>query len=124
MITIDGITYNIPIISQGRTSDPLYKYAERTEDGILHSQLIGIFFNYKGVKFGSITDVSLYASFWQKITEPVEYHSIVMYDEDGTYTFNAYFAGISDAIRKVVGSTPYWTGLTMDVIAISPARTP
>jgi hypothetical protein len=123
-ITIDSITYDIPIIDQRRTSDPLYKFAERTVDGILHSELIGIFFNYKGVKFGSITDVSLYSAFWKKITEPVEYHSVTMYDEDGTYTFNAYFSGVSDAVRKVVGATIYWKDLTLDVIAISPARTP
>jgi hypothetical protein len=123
-ITIDTVTYDIPIIEQSRSADMLYKYAERLENGNLKSELIGVYFNYKGVKLGAITDTTTYTNLWQKLTEPVEYHAITMYDEDGTYTFNAYFSNIKDAVRKVVGSTPYWKGLSFDVIAISPARVP
>ena len=37
MITIDGIDYDIPVISITRKADFLSKFAERTEDGILHT---------------------------------------------------------------------------------------
>jgi hypothetical protein len=124
MITIDGTPYEMPIMEENRSADFLYKYADRTEDGVLHSQLIGVFFNYSGLKFGSITDQELYAAFWQKITEPVESHSVVMSDETGDYQFDAYFANISDAVKKIKAGIVYWTGLTMDIVAISPARVP
>lgn len=124
-IIIDSITYDVPVLSGTKIkADLLFKYAERTEDGNLHSELIGVYFNFSGLQFGKITDTALYASLWQKITEPVEYHSITLYDETGAYTFNAYFSNISAALKKVRNGKTYWEGLTMDVIAISPARVP
>jgi|ERR1035437_1153243 hypothetical protein len=125
MITIDGTVFNVPILTGAQIkADMLFKFAERTGDGNLHSQLIGVYFNYSGLKFGTITDTSLYARLWQKITEPVESHSITLYDETGTYTFSAYFANINSALKRVKDGNTYWEGLTMDVIAVSPARIP
>ena len=40
---IDGIMYNIPLVSIQRTMDFLEKYAERTEDGDIKIETIGIF---------------------------------------------------------------------------------
>jgi hypothetical protein len=125
MIVIDTISYDIPILTGTIIkADSVFKYAERVETGDLKSEIIGFYFNFTGVKFGSITDTALYASLWQKITEPVESHSVTLYNETGTYTFNAYFANISSALKKFKAGKTYWEGLTMDVIAISPARTP
>jgi hypothetical protein len=124
MITIDGTSYAVSILEENRSADMLFKYAERTEDGILHSELIGCYFNYKGLRLGKITDTTLYASLWQKLTEPVESHSITVFDETGEYTFDAYFANIKDALRIVKAGMPYWKDLTFDIVAISPARTP
>ena len=50
-IVIDGTTYDIPILSIKRKAEFLDKYAERTEDGILHRELIGVYFNYE-LQFG------------------------------------------------------------------------
>ena len=47
LITIDGTQYDVPIVSMKRSADDLYKYAERTEDGVLHSEKIGVYFNYQ-----------------------------------------------------------------------------
>jgi len=44
-------------------------------------------------------------------------------DESGDYTFTAYFAGISDELRKTAGVKNYWKGLTVNFVAKSPART-
>ena len=47
MLYIDGIGYKIDVLSVKRTADFLDKYAERTENGDLERELIGVYFNYK-----------------------------------------------------------------------------
>lgn len=123
MITIDGTAFNVPVIEITRTADYLYKYAERTEDGYLKSELIGVYFNYK-LKLGSTTDTVAYAALWAKLSEPVEFHSVTVPDESGDYTFTAYFATVGDTLRKQKATKNYWKDLTVNFIAQVPARTP
>jgi len=47
MIIIDGIKYDMPIASMKANADMLDKYAERTVDGVLHRELIGVYDNYE-----------------------------------------------------------------------------
>lgn len=122
-ITIDGTTYDVPIKTLKRKAEFLDKYAERTEDGVLHRELIGTYYNYElqaGMSANNSTD---YAALWVKLTEPVASHSIVLPDESGTLTFDCYFAGISDDVDRT-GATNYFRNLSFSVIAVSPARTP
>jgi hypothetical protein len=120
MITIDGVTFDIPVLSIKRTADFLDKFAERTEDGKLKRELIGVFFNYQ-LQLGSTTNTTEYASLWQKLTEVEEFHEVVVPDESGDYTFTAYFANISDELRKIKDAQNYWKNLTVNFIAQSPA---
>jgi hypothetical protein len=122
-IIIDGTTYNIPVLSIDRTGDFLDKYAERTEDGILHRELIGVYFNYK-LKFGSTFDTIEYAALWNKLTEPTEFHTVTVPDENGDYTFTAYFSNVSDSLRRSTDASNFWKNLTANFTAQSPARTP
>lgn len=123
MIVIDGDEFDIPVLSIKRRADFLDKFAERTEDGILHRELIGVYFNYQ-VALGSITDTVLYAAVWEKLTEPVEFHEVTVPDESGDYTFIAYFSNVGDEIRKSYPGANYWKGLTVNFIAQAPERTP
>lgn len=120
-ITIDGDTYEVPVISIKRTADFLDKFAERTADGKLHRELIGVYFNYQ-LKFGQAS-MADYAALWDKLTEPEEFHTVIIPDEDGDLTFTAYFSGISDEMVKVSGASRYWKNLTVNFIAREPART-
>jgi hypothetical protein len=122
-IVIDSVTYDIPVDSIKRTADFLDKFAERTEDGVLHRELIGVYFNYT-LKFGRTTNVVEYAALWQKLTEATEFHTVVVPDESGDYEFTAYFAGVSDNIRKVKNAQNFWQDLTVNFIAQEPANTP
>lgn len=121
MVIIDGITYNVPVISIKRKADFLDKYADRNEDGDLLRGLLGVYFNYQ-LQLGSTTDTAEYARLWDKLTEPVEFHTVTVPDEAGDYTFTAYFAGVGDEIRKVTEAKNYWKNLTVNFIAKSPAR--
>ena len=121
-ITIDTIEYDIPIMDIDRSADMLYKFAERTADGKLHSELIGVYFNYK-LKFGAILDSAVYAALWDKITEPVETHIVVVPAAVGTLTYTAYFSNIKDKMRKDAAAANYWKNLTINFIATEPERT-
>ena len=123
-IVIDSTTYNIPILSIKRTAEFLDKYAERTEDGILHRELIGVYYNYS-LRFGRTNDTTEYAALWDKLTEPVEFHEVIVPDGDGTpLTFTAYFAGVGDELRKDTDAKTFWKDLAVNFIAQEPARTP
>jgi hypothetical protein len=120
MIVIDTITYNIPIKVLKRKAEFLYKYAERTEDGVLHSELIGVYLNFDvqcGMSSNNVTD---YAALYLKVTEPVTSHEVTFLGD----TFDAYFAGVSDDVAKDYGSSQFYRDLVFSVIAISPTRTP
>lgn len=123
-LIIDSQTFNIPVLSISRTADFLSKYAERSEDGVLHTELLAIYFNYRLI-LGQTTDTAEYARLWAKLTEATEYHEVTVPDESTTpYTFTAYFSNVSDELRKVQGSTNYWKNLTVNFTAQSPAETP
>jgi hypothetical protein len=123
-LIIDGTTYDIPVIAISRKADFLDKFAERTEDGVLHRELIGVYFNYK-LQLGKTTDTAEYAALWNKLTEAEEFHTVTVPDEDGiTYTFTAYFSSVGDEVRKVQGAVAFWQSLTVNFTAQSPAVVP
>ena len=120
-VIVDGVTYDIPVVELRRKAQFLDKFAERTQDGELKRELIGIFFNYE-LQLGQTTNVSEYASFWKKITEVVEFHFITVPDEDGVnYSFQAYCSNISDTLKRIKNGQPYYKELTVNFIAKSPA---
>jgi len=122
MIKIDGIDYNVPIASLTRTADFLDKFAERTADGVLHRDLIGVYYNYE-IEFGRAPSMAEYTLLYQKLTEPEEFHTITLPDEDGDLTFSGYVSGIRDELIRIRGSERYWMKLSCSVVAQSPSRT-
>lgn len=123
-IIIDSTTYDIPLKVVKRKAELLFKFAERTQDGHLHSEIIGTFYNFDCEAGMSANNVSDYAALWVKITEPTETHEITMPDESGTLTFDCYFANISDQVVRQKSGTNYFRNLAFSVIATTPARTP
>lgn len=121
MIVIDGNVYNIGVRSLKRTADFLDKYAERLENGDLERELIGVYFNYK-LELEPGFDRAEYSRFWKKLTEPVEFHTVTVPDEDGDFTFTAYFSNVADELLLKRAERNYWKNLTVNFIAKSPAR--
>jgi hypothetical protein len=127
MITIDGDTFDVDIIALDESCDFLDKYAERTEDGILHRELIGTYHNQK-IQFGTPTQtskVSEYARLWLKLCEAEEFHEVTVPDTDGVdFTFQAYFSNVKRSLRKQKTAKVFWKTMTVNFIAQSPRRTP
>ena len=121
MLSIDGQSYDIPVVSLKRKADFLDKYAERTEDGVLRRELIGVYFNYQ-LKLGAVLDTGEYRRLWRKLTEPEEFHTVTLPGESGDYTFTAYFANVGDELRRQKDGKNYFRGLTVNFIARAPAR--
>lgn len=120
-ISIDGMSFDIPLISIKRTADFLDKYANRTEDGDLKRDLIGVYFNYQ-LNIGTIDDADTYELLWNKLTEPVEFHDFLLPDLKGTYSFRGYISSVSDEIEKVLSTGAQFKGLTCKFTSKKPAR--
>ena len=122
MIKIDGMTFDVPVIDLTRKADFLDKFAKRTEsEGELLRELIGVYFNYQ-LRFGIAKDATEYQRLWDKLTEPVEFHTVVVPDEKGDYTFKAYFSNVGDKMLKKTQQRNYWQDLTVNFTAQVPAR--
>lgn len=121
MVVVDGSVYNIGVRSLKRTADFLDKYAERLENGDLERELIGVYFNYK-LALEPGFDRAEYSRLWKKLTEPVEFHTVTVPDEDGDFTFTAYFSNVADELLLKRAERNYWKNLTVNFIAKSPAR--
>ena len=126
-IIIDGDTFTVPVVALDESCDFLDKYAERTEDGILHRELIGCYRNQQ-IQFGSPTTTAErveMARLYTKLTEPVEFHTVTVPDEDGVdFTFTAYFSNVKHSLRKWTPAKTFWRSMTVNFIAQGPARTP
>ena len=124
-IKVDGIYYDIPMVSLKRNADFLDKYAERSEEGDLLRELIGVYYNYT-LTVGSSSDFgdTDYEAFWNKMTEPVEFHEISVPTKDGYYTFRGYISSVSDEYKKILNNEAEFTSFTCKFIVKGPARVP
>ena len=122
MLIIDGERFAVDVEKLTRKADFLDKYAERTEDGDLKRELIGVYFNYTLQLFKDSCP-SEYARLWDKLTEPVEFHQVTVPGSDGDFTFTAYFSGVSDKLLLQRKARNDWTDLTVTFTAKAPART-
>ena len=124
-IKVDGIHFDIPMVSLKRNADFLDKYAERTEDGEMHRELIGVYYNYT-LTAGTSSDFgdTDYDAFWDKMTEPAEFHEISLPTRDGYYTFIGYISSVSDEYKRILSNEAEFTGFTCKFTAKRPARTP
>lgn len=120
-LTIDGEIYNIKVkTGVQRNADFLDKYATRTDDGDLKRELIGVYFNYREIKFEKQTDANYneYTRLYNKLTEAEEFHEIEIAGEE----FTAYFSGVSDTMYLYKNSRPYYKDLKVNFTAKMPAR--
>lgn len=120
-LTIDGDSYNVAVLTGvKRNADFLDKYAERTDDGDLKREIIGVYFNYKSIKFTKQTDDNYneYVRLHNKLTEAEEFHDIVIANQ----SFRAYFSNVSDEMYQYRNGRPYYKNLTVNFTAKMPTR--
>ena len=120
-IYIDGSYYHVGVIKCTRKFDFIWKYAERNQRGEHVGELLGIYFNYT-LEFGSINNRDEYNRLLRKLTEKTEYHTVMMPGADGSsFTFRAYFASVSDEVKKSCKGKNIYGGLKVEFIAKEPS---
>lgn len=123
-IYIDGMYFDVPLVSVKREAKVLDKFAEREEEsGDMLRELLGIYLNYT-MNFGTIDDDDLYERLFDKLTEPVAFHDVTLPSTKKSYTFKCYVSSVSDEMEKIMDDTVKFKGLTCKYIAKAPWRTP
>lgn len=121
MLVIDGTTYHVPVVGVTRNAEVLDRYAKRSEDGVLQRSVIGVYYNYT-MEFGSTYNAAEYARLWDKLTEPVEFHTITVPGTNGDFTYTAYISGVQDEVLLVKQAYNFFKNLKAEFIARAPAR--
>ena len=122
-IYIDNEYFDVPLISVKRNFDFLDKFAERTEDGDLKRELIGVYCNYT-MTFGTIDNDDLYEALIEKLSEAVEFHEFILPSIKKKYTFIGYVSSLADEMEKIESDTVKFKGLTCKYIAKKPFKVP
>ena len=126
-LIIDGTPYNLAIIEMHRKADVLDKSAYRSEDGDLHREVIGTYYNYT-LKFGMLCrtkeERTEYNQLFEVLAQPVEYHSVTL--PHVGITFEGYFGSVEDEINYLVDDETgaAFKGLQCNLIARLPRVTP
>ena len=118
-LIIDGVTYSVPILEMQRKGDILDLTANRTEDGVLHREVIGTYYNFT-LTIGIVNDQELYDALWWKLTEPVASHQIQLPNQPEP--FEGYFGSAKDNITMVTDDGYRAKGLSFNVVCTRPSR--
>lgn len=122
-LVIDGISYNIPFVSIKRTIDFLEKYAERTEDGDIKIETIGVYKNYK-ISIGTIDDPILYDKLIEHITDcENRFHTVILPDASKNFEFYGYFSSIEDEVERILSDSTKYKGLSWKMTSKKPTKT-
>lgn len=119
-IEIDGTTYAVPIVSLKRRADILDKYAYRSEDGVLHREVIGTYHNFT-LQIGTIDDADLYETLFDVLSAPVEYHTVSLPHD--SVSFKGYFSSVQDEVHRLTEDGATYRGLSCNLTAMKPRRT-
>lgn len=120
-IIIDGVEYNVPLLELERKGDVLDLTANRTEDGVLHREIIGTFYNYT-IKIGQCRDRELYETLWNVLTAPTNHRVELPHDH---IEFEGYFGSCKDNIFLIDEENGNRVrGFSCNLVAVRPARTP
>ncbi len=103
--------------------DFLEKYAERTEDGDIKIETIGLYKNYE-ISIGTIEDASLYDSLIEHISDcSNRFHHVSLPDASKQFDFYGYFSSIKDEVEKVLGTGAQYKGLSWKMTSKKPYKT-
>lgn len=120
-IQIDGTEYKIPLLSpMDRKGDILDLTANRTEDGVLHREVIGTYYNYT-LKFIYNGDDAEYEKLWVKLTEPVASHMVQLPYHPDNKAFEGYFGSCKDNVTLITADGIKAKGLSCNLVASSPS---
>ena len=124
-IIIDNFSYSVPIKSMTVTPSPLEAAAERTRDGLLHVERIGVFDTYvleigRPINMDEVTEL---AALYLVISSVTVFHQVKIPGENGGAAWSAYFSGVRKEVNRRVNTTTFWKNLQFSIIPQGPTRT-
>lgn len=93
-LQIDGVAYKVAITDLQRKGDVLDLTANRTEDGVLHREVIGTYYNYTLTII--CNNQETYEKLWWVLTAPVASHQVQLPYQPTA--FEGYFGSVKDTI--------------------------
>ena len=121
--SIDGVYYDVIIPEDGieRSFQILDDdTAGRVLSGAMQRSIIGTYYNYKIDLDTSRMSGAAYDAMYEVLTEPVDYHEIVVPYGQSTLAFDAYITSGSDRLQIIKPSGNKWHGLSLQFIALEP----
>lgn len=125
VVAIDGRYFNISIPQNGiKRSFSIMDSdnAGRNIEGEMIRDIIGTYYNYTILFETKNLSNMEYDELYEILSAPVDYHIITVPYGQTTMTFKAYVTNGDDNISVVTSKGNKWTGLSINFIAISPAR--
>ena len=127
LVSIDGIYYDIVIPVDGIKRSFSIADTEnsgRLLNGKMVRDLVGTYYNYTILFETKYMSKEEYDNLYTKLSAPVDYHAIKVPYGQETLTFQAYVTSGNDTLKMVTNGVNKWTGLSINFIAMEPARTP
>lgn len=126
MIIVDGRQYNVSVTDVGLDTEFIFKYAERTEDFNLNYELGAVYHN-QSLTFGvEDTDngdfVDLYKLLSTKGVDNGTGHNVEIWTPMGKMTFLMYPNKLSVKMKYEKGNKTWWSGMTINFIAVKPVE--
>lgn len=120
LIIIDGVSYDVAITQLQRKADILDRSANRSEDGVLHREVIGTYYNYTLNIYTS--NKKLYERLFWVLSAPTAYHRVELPNDH--VAFDGYFSSIQDEVLRLEKDGTRYKKLTCRLTAMRPRRTP
>lgn len=126
---INGTDFSAGIIQLERKAPKLDKYAKRTMDGDLQREVIGTYITHvltfaefdehnPADEHGNI--VNEYDRLYLELIRPVDFTTITLPSNKGSFTFAGYISEVKDSIIYVKGSERIFEGLSCEIIPKMP----
>lgn len=122
MIKVDGTTYNFPcdISRKARivSSDVSGMLMDNTE----YNDALATYYDYTIKIAVPITDMNIYAAFFEQVTAPVNSHTFTFPYNQGTKDIVAKVESISDRYFREVNGVQVWRSVQLNIHALKPSK--
>lgn len=120
---IDNVVYDVTVKKMSRNFEALdTQNTNRTLDGVMHRDVIGVFYNYSLELETKNLNVQQYDALYEVISSPDEKHTLTFPYGQQMFTFEAYITNGSDDLMLMKEGMNLWGNLKFNIIAIAPKR--
>lgn len=122
---LDGEPYNVLVTKLTRKFSVLDSdKTGRTQNGAMYRDPIGTFYNYTMTVAPNGDDVESLDAFWEAISRPDKSHECVFPYGQDTLTQRMYVTSGEQDMRLMAESKNYWSGITVNFVAMKPKVVP